>query len=164
MTASDRRRPVTARDFNRLMFALLLLGALTVFARLITRQESRAEGTAPDTVTLAQRLQTADTFFVRGEWVMATDAYYGAMETAALQGTELEPRIYKKLSACLEKSDDGRGGIHFLRLYRAELLAYQKKPHLKHMPKDDPFCDPDVLAAELVATEEQLVTMQARGN
>jgi len=164
MTASDRRRPVTARDFNRLMFALLLLGALTVFARLVTRQDSHAESITPDTVTLAQWMQTADALLVRGEWVMAADAYYGAMETAALQDAELEPRTYKKLSACLEESGDRRAAIHFLRLYRVEWLAYQKKPHLKHLPQDDPFGDPDNLAAELVATGEQLLAMEVRGD
>jgi hypothetical protein len=164
MTASDRRRPVTARDFNRLMFALLLLGALTVFARLITRQDSRAEGIAPDTVTLSQWLQTADALFVRGEWVMAADAYYGAMETAALQDAELEPRIYKKLSVCLLESGDRRGAIHFLRLYRADLLAYQRQPHSNHLPQDDPFRDPNMLAAELQALEQQLIAFEARGD
>jgi hypothetical protein len=109
-------------------------------------------------------MQTADALFVRGAWVMAADAYYGAMETAALQDAELELRTYKKLSACLEESGDRRAAIHYLRLYRAELLAYQKKPHLKHMPQDDPFGDPDVLAAELDAVEQQLLAMEVRGD
>src|SRR5262245_47808813 len=58
MTA-DRRRPITTSDFNRLLFALLLLAALAVLARLVTRQESRAE-TPELEATLAQWSQTAD--------------------------------------------------------------------------------------------------------
>ena len=42
MTVKGPRRPVSARDFNRLLFALLLLGGLTVMARLVTHQESQA--------------------------------------------------------------------------------------------------------------------------
>jgi hypothetical protein len=153
MTASERRRPVTARDFNRLLFALLLLAALTVLARLITRQESKAEMQPEEQISLAQWAQTADALFLRGEWQMAADAYYGAIEAAAASGQSPEPRMQKKLALCLAQSGDARGAMHYLRLYRLQLLQWQNQPSLHDLPPLDSLRDPAALAGEVAEVE-----------
>jgi hypothetical protein len=163
MTASDRRRPVTARDFNRLLFALLALAALTILARLITRQESRAAGQPEDQVTLAQWQQTADALFVRGEWRMAADAYYGALERAAALHVAPAPHVAKKLAICLSETGDRRGALYFLRLYRMRLLDAEQRPAANDYWAEDGLSDPETRALELTDTESLLKEWELRG-
>jgi hypothetical protein len=156
MTAQGHRRPVTARDFNRLLFALLLLAALTVLARLVSRQESRAETDRPDRVTFTQWVQTADALFVRGEWDMAADAYFGALEAAAETGMRFDPRLQKKLALSLHRRGNEREGLHFMRLYAARLEHLARERMAADLALDDPFHDPAVLAEELATVRAQL--------
>ena len=164
MTASERRRPVTARDFNRLLFALLLLAALTVLARLITRQESKAEMQPEEHASLAQWVQTADALFVRGEWHMAAEAYYGAIEAAAASDQRLEPRMRKKLALCLAQSGDSRGAMHYLKLYRLQLLQWQNQPSFHDLPPLDSLRDPTALAGEVAEVESLIQKWGASGS
>jgi hypothetical protein len=163
MTASERRRPVTASDFNRLLFALLLLAALAVLARLVTRQESRAEVRPEDEITLAQWVQTADALFLKGEWTMAADAYFSALEVAAREGLPAEPRWQKKLSLCLAESQDHRGALHFMRLYRLRLLECQRDPSLASWSQTHAPVDAEALARELAETEGLIQRWEAQG-
>jgi len=159
---SERRRPITTSDFNRLLFALLLLAALAVLARLITRQESHAE--APEMqVTLAQWSQTADALFLKQEWAMAADAYFGAMETAARERFVVEPALHKKLSICLAESRDHRTAVYFMRLYRMRLLELQTDPSTRDSTMGLLANDPEALARELSETEALLKTWEAVG-
>jgi hypothetical protein len=158
MTAQGPRRPVTARDFNRLLFALLLLGALTVLARLVTRQETHAADAGPDRVSLAQWVQTADALFVRGEWSMAADAYFGALEIAASQDAHTDPRLLKKLAISLHERGDHRIGIHFMRLYHARLIRFREERFVTDSALDGLLRDPGQLEAEVLSTEQQLKT------
>ena len=157
MTSSGHRRPVSARDFNRLLFALLLLGALTILARLVTKQESRAAGNDQVQTETERWLQTADALFVSGEWSMAADAYFGALDAAFAVDHTLDPRLYKKLAECLLKRGDLRAGIHFLRQYRAKLSQIQTDRVTTGLPPDDPFYDAEALSNELDAVETELL-------
>ncbi len=159
MTASDRRRPVTASDFNRLLFALLLLAALAVLARLITRQETRAE-TTDSQASLAQWIQTADALFLKSEWTMAADAYFGALEAATRDRLPVEPMLQKKLSICLAELQDHRSAVHFMRLYRMRLLDYQDNPSSKFAGAP---ADPVTLERELSESETLLKQWEAAG-
>jgi hypothetical protein len=162
MTATDRRRPITATDFNRLLFALLLLAALAVLARLITRQESRAE--EPDNrIALAQWVQTADALFLRGEWSMAAEAYFGALESASRERMAVESALHKKLAICLANIGDHRSATHFLRLYRQRLLEFQADPSGAYGGFANQSQDPESLARELAETETLLNTWEAAG-
>lgn len=161
MTA-DRRRPITTSDFNRLLFALLLLAALAVLARLVTRQESRAESPELE-ATLAQWSQTADALFLKQEWSMAADAYFGALEAAAREGFVVEPALHKKLSICLAESRDHRTAVYFMRLYRMRLLEVQSDPGGKDSALGELAGDPMALARELSETETLLKTWEAAG-
>ena len=159
MTTSDRRRPVSASDFNRLLFALLLLAALAVLARLITRQESRAETTESQT-TLAQWVQMADALFLKSEWSMAADAYFGALEASARDQLPVDPMLQKKLSICLAEQNDHRSAVHFMRLYRLRLLDYRDNPSKGFAGAPN---SPDSLEAELVESETLLKQWEAAG-
>ena len=159
MTTSERRRPVGASDFNRLLFALLLLAALAVLARLITRQETRAES-AETQATLAQWVQTADALFLKSEWSMAADAYFGALEAAARDQLPVEPMIQKKLSICLAEQRDHRSAVYFMRLYRLRLLDYRDNPARKFAGAP---ADPAALDAELADSETLLKQWEAAG-
>lgn len=163
MTASERRRPVTARDFNRLLFALLILAAITVLARLITRQESQAQVEPEIQITLAQRVQTADALFLRREWQMAADALYGALEATAEAGAPTEPALHKKLAICLAESGDARGAVHFMRLYRLQLLEIKERPSLADVAPLDSLRDPLTLEGELADAETLLARWEASG-
>lgn len=166
MTASERRRPVTARDFNRLLFALMLLAALTVLARLVTRQESKAEVQPDLRITLAQWAQwaqTADALFLRGEWRMAADAYYGALEAAATSGLLPEPRWQKKLAICLAETGDERGAVHFMKLYRVRLLQWQGEPSLHDPSAFDSLRDPATLAGEVAEADALIQKWEGSG-
>lgn len=159
MTASERRRPVTASDFNRLLFALLLLAALAVLARLITKQETRAEATDSET-TLAQWVQAADALFLKSEWTMAADAYFGALEAATRDRLPVEPMIQKKLSICLAELQDHRSAVHFMRLYRMRLLDYRENPSAKFAGAP---VDEAALEQELIESESLLMQWEAAG-
>lgn len=161
MTATDRRRPITTSDFNRLLFALLLLAALAVLARLITRQESRA-ATPENQVTLAQWSQTADALFLKQEWSMAADAYFGAMEAAARERFVVEPSLHKKLSICLAQSRDHRTAVHFMRLYRLRLLEYRADPD-QDSTLGALARDPEAFEQELSEIEALLKSWEAAG-
>lgn len=130
MTSHGQRRPVTSRDFNRLLFALILLATLAVLARLVTRQESRAAGTEAGEISAAEWVRTADALFLRGEWEMAADAYLGAVETAVAHGIRLEVHVYRKLAESLRESGERRSAVYFMKLYRARLQEIAKHPLL----------------------------------
>ena len=161
MSANGPRRPVTARDFNRLLFALLLLGALTVLARLVTRQESHAATETASRTTVVQWIQTADALFVRGEYATAAEAYFGALETAAARGERIDPRIEKKLALSLYEKGETRTGIHYMRLFRARLLRYERGQSLSELPLDDPFQSKPAVTEERVIVDEQLAAWGA---
>jgi len=153
MTASERRRPITIGDFNRLLFALLLLAALAVVARLVTRQESHAEMQPERQITLAQWVQTADALFLKGEWAMAADAYYGALEAAASEELPVEPRLQKKLALCLAEIHDARGALHFMRIYHLRLQEWQANPRRHEGEFRDAAVGSGDLERELAETE-----------
>lgn len=156
MTANGPRRPVSARDFNRLLFALLLLGGLTVMARLITHKESLAHSDR-DAITQAQWERSADALFLRGQWDMAADAYFGAMERALENGRSDDPRLHKKLALSLYRQGDIRSGIHFLKLYRAMLHRMSKDQIVTGLKVSDELHDPSMLASELARVDDTLV-------
>lgn len=152
MTAQGGRRPITSSDFNRLLFALVLLAALAVLARMIARQESRADTDTKSETTSAEFLRTGDALFVRGEWAMAADAYFGAFEAAATAGHDVDSRVYAKLAECLYNRGERRAGLHFLRLYRTALERYRATPRATANPAD-PLTVPENLDAEIVQTD-----------
>jgi hypothetical protein len=160
MSANGPRRPVTARDFNRLLFALLLLGALTVLARLVTRQDIHASDVGTGQ-TLAQWVQTADALFVRGEYATAAEAYFGALETAAAEGARFDPRIEKKLALSLYEKGEERTAIHYMRLFRARLLRYERGQNLSELALDDPFQAKPAVTEERLIVDEQLASWGA---
>jgi hypothetical protein len=147
---------VSARDFNRLLFALLLLGALTILARLVTKQESEAAGYDQAQTEIERWLQTADALFVSGEWSMAADAYFGALNAAAEAGRVLDLRLYKKLAECLLQRGEVRAGTYFLRLYREQLLRIKTDRIRAGLSPDDPFYEADTLSDELDAVDADL--------
>ena len=149
MTEKSGRRPVTAREFNRLLFALILLAALTVLARLVTRQESRAQTPDGGQASVAEWLRTADALFVRGEWDMAAEAYFGAVETAVRSGQEYDVRVNAKLAESLYRRGEKRTGIHFLRLYRSQLECIRARRGKPGLAPGDPFLEPGALDEEL---------------
>jgi hypothetical protein len=102
-------------------------------------------------------VQTADALFVRGEWDMAADAYFGALEAAAETGLHFDPRLQKKLALSLHRRGNEREGLHFMRLYAARLEHLARDRMAADLALDDPFHDPDVLAEELEAVQTQLV-------
>lgn len=155
MTANGPRRPISARDFNRLLFALLLLGGLTVMARLITHQETQAHA-GRDMITQAQWERSGDALFLRGQWDMAADAYFGAMERALENGRLDDPRLHKKLALSLYRQGDIRSGIHFLRMYRAMLLHMSKDQIVTGLKVGDELHDPSMRASELTRVEDTL--------
>lgn len=156
MTSRGQRRPVSARDFNRLLFALLLLGALTILARLVTKQESKAAVNDQAQTEIERWLQTADALFVSGEWSMAADAYFGALDAAAEVGQTLDPRLYKKLAECLLQRGDVRAGTYFLRQYRTHLMQLQTDRITAGLPPNDPLFDAVTLSDELNAVDADL--------
>jgi hypothetical protein len=156
MTSRGQRRPVSARDFNRLLFALLLLGALTILARLVTKQESKAAVNDQTQTEIERWLQTADALFVSGEWRMAADAYFGALDAAAEVDPSLDPRLYKKLAECLLKRGDVRAGTYFLRQYRGHLVQLQTERITAGWPPNDPLLDAETLSDELHAVDTDL--------
>jgi hypothetical protein len=155
MTAQGGRRPITSSDFNRLLFALVLLAALAVLARLIARQDSRADAGAPSATPAAEYLRTGDALFVRGEWSLAADAYFGAFEVAAAAGQAVDSRVYARLAECLYNRGERRAGLHFLRLYRTALERYRSVPPTTVDPAD-PFWVRENLEAEIVQTDMTL--------
>lgn len=156
MTAQVPRRPVTARDFNRLIFALLLLGALTVLARLVTRADIEASESESDRISMAQWLQTADAMFVRGAWEVAADAYLSALEMAVEADREPDPRLFKKLSLSLYSRGDHRLGIHFMQLYRVRLIRLAEGRLGVTLEPTDALLDPGPLQEERAFVEAQL--------
>lgn len=162
MTVSDRRRPITATDFNRLLFALLLLAALAVLARLITRQETRAD-TIEGQVALAQWVQAADALFLKREWSMAADAYFGALEAGSRERLAVDPSVQKKLALCLSETGDSRSAVHFLRMYRQSLLEHRAYPSGRRVALSILAGDKDALERELAETERLLKTWEAGG-
>lgn len=156
MTVNGPRRPVSARDFNRLLFALLLLGGLTVMARLITHQESLAHDDG-GTITQAQWERSADALFLRGQWDMAADAYFGAMERSLENSQSGNPRLHKKLALSLYRQGDKRSGIHFLKLYRALLKRMSRDQILTGLSVSDELHDPSMLARELAGVDDTLI-------
>jgi len=162
MTAQGGRRPITSSDFNRLLFALVLLAALAIMARLVTRQETHAD-TVEATVTVAEWLRTADALFVRGEWAMAADAYFGALEHAAGGDRDVDVRVYVKLAESLYNRGERRAGLHFLRLYRAHLERYRQNRTPSSLDPTDPFLLPENLDAELLKADATL-TLWSQAN
>jgi hypothetical protein len=152
MTAQGGRRPITSSDFNRLLFALVLLAALAVLARMITRQESRADTNTPDGTPVAEWLRTGDALFVRGEWALAADAYFGAFEAAAVTGRSIDARVYAKLAESLYNRGERRAGLHFLRLYRTQLERYRTTNPASVDPAD-PLFVPENLETEIHQTD-----------
>jgi hypothetical protein len=138
------------------LFALLLLGALTILARLVTKQESEAAGHDQTQTDIERWLQSADALFVSAEWSMAADAYFGALDAAAEAGRVLDPRLYKKLAECLLQRGDVRAGTYFLRQYREQLLRVKTDRIRSGLPPDDPFYDTDTLSDELDAVNAEL--------
>ena len=156
MTAQAGRRPITSSDFNRLLFALVLLAALAILARLVTRQDSHAEMTEEGVVSVSEWLRTADALFVRGEWAMAADAYFGALEQAAQSDRQLDVRVYAKLAESLYSRGERRAGLHFMRLYRARLERFRQSRAPASLDPSDPFLMPENLDSELSKADETL--------
>lgn len=163
MTAQGGRRPITSSDFNRLLFALVLLAALAVLARMITRQESRADTDVQSGTPVAEWLRTGDALFVRGEWTLAADAYFGAFEAAAESGRTVDPRVYAKLAESLYNRGERRAGLHFLRIYRTELLRYRSASPAATIDPTDPLLVPENLEAELNQIDQTLTRWSETG-
>jgi hypothetical protein len=149
------RGAITPRAFNRLLFALILIAALAVLARLVTRQESRAENGGGNMAT-AERLRTADALYLRGEWGMAADAYFGALEAAAVADTQLDIRVYSKLATSLYERGERRAGIHFMKMYRECLDGVRTGKSVARLKAGDPLFESDSLSAELGQVEGTL--------
>lgn len=149
------RGTITPRAFNRLLFALILIAALAVLARLVTRQESRADN-AGGNMAATEWLRTADALYLRGEWGMAADAYFGALEAAAAADTQLDIRVYSKLATSLYERGERRAGIHFMKMYRECLDAIRTRKHAAGLKPDDPFLESDSLATELGQVDDTL--------
>jgi len=157
MTSHGQRRPVTSREFNRLLFALVLLASLAVLARMVTRQESHAEGIKSGEVTQAEWVRTADALFLRGEWEMAADAYLGALETARTRSVEVDVRVYRKLAESLWECGERRSAAHFLRKYQSQLFDLSSQRVLvDYAPEGDGF-DREKLTAELAQVDAMLL-------
>jgi hypothetical protein len=103
-------------------------------------------------------VQSADALFVSGEWSMAADAYFGALDAAAVADQALDPRVYKKLSHCLLERGDVRAGSYFMRQYRALLLQVKTDRVSPGLSPNDPFYDAQTLSDELSAVEAALTT------
>jgi hypothetical protein len=163
MSAQGGRRPITSSDFNRLLFALVLLAALAIMARLVTRQDTHAEMNEEGTVTVAEWLRTADALFVRGEWAMAADAYFGALEQAAQGDRSVDVRVYAKLAESLYSRGERRAGLHFMRLYRSSLERYRQNRAPASLDPTDPFLLPENLDSELLKADARL-TLWSQAN
>jgi len=163
MTAQGGRRPITSSDFNRLLFALVLLAVLAILARLVTRQDTHAEMNEEGVVSVAEWLRTADALFVRGEWAMAVDAYFGALEQAAKNDRPVDVRVYAKLAESLYSRGERRAGLHFMRLYRARLERYRQSRAPSGLDASDPFLVPENLDSELSHADATL-TLWSQAN
>jgi hypothetical protein len=149
------RGNITPRAFNRLLFALILIAALAVLARLLARQESRADS-SDATMAAGEWLHTADALYLRGEWSMAADAYFGALEAAAASDTQLDIRVYSKLATSLYWRGERRTGLHFMRLYRERLQGIRARKHTAGLSPDDPLLVSDSLTVELGQVDDTL--------
>lgn len=156
MTDHGQRRPITAREFNRLLMALILLASLAVLARLVTRQESRAADMEETAVTAAEWVRTADALYLRSEWAMAAEAYLGALEAARDHKVELDPRVYRKLAESLWDSGERRAALYFLRDYRARLDHLDSHPLAVGLRADAGFMSEQELADEKTLIDTKL--------
>ena len=156
MTSHGQRRPVTSREFNRLLFALILLASLAVLARLVTRQESQAANAGSGEITAAEWVRTADALFLRAEWEMAADAYLGAIEAARTHAVDLDFKIYRKLAESLRECHEYRAAVHFLRTYRMHLGELSSRRVLVNYATEDESLSGDRLTAEIDAVDAML--------